>query len=670
MASSKLPVVNGSEPLEIRRRDIQGLRAIAVIMVVLFHSGLPVYGGFLGVDVFFVISGYVITLMLIREWNTNNFISLRRFYWRRLKRLFPAFAIMLGTTLTFSILFLSPLGNQKNVFETALGTLLVSANFVIARTTGNYFDSDAKINPLLHTWSLAVEEQFYLVFPLLLIGGLVLCRKNSRSYINPKSIILFSITISVILSLSMSLGKISFYGANTILGFYSPITRAWEFATGGLVAILVAKKRQASLKSANPIQFFGAFFLVLSALAISENSEFLGAWTLLPVIGTGLLLYGGDRGNSFVHRLLTSRPLVYVGDWSYSIYLWHWPFIVFSSVLFPYSLPATIGAVILSLVPALLSYYFIEDPIRRLDVSRFRNSLVKIAVICIFPLFCLSVFGVGLMNQWWVSWPQSIKPQEQRIAFMNCTDQLFDPTRCTFGKNSSEEKILLVGDSQAYAFTEGVIQAATSLGLSAVVSSRSGCPLSSLDTTGDKPLNCPAWQKEILDYIMDSKPKVVLIANRSSGYTNEGWRTMIKHSGEIATNKVSLYESGLSRVVDKITQVGIPIIVLQNIPEPNFKTFQPTLLHKFLPNLRRFDFDASKTLSLRAPVAAAEHSITNKYPKSFLFDPSNVLCNGTKCKAIKDSKSLFIDDWHLSEEGSLLLAPSLRKTILKAIQEQ
>jgi peptidoglycan/LPS O-acetylase OafA/YrhL len=644
------------------RRDVQGLRALAVIMVVLFHSGLPIHGGFIGVDVFFVISGFVITSMLLRELNANKEINLKKFYWRRFKRLFPAFAIMLCTTLVLSSIFLSPFGNQRNVFETALGALLISANVAIAKTTGDYFDSESKINPLLHTWSLAVEEQFYFVFPLIFICVWTISHEKASIYRNLKRIVLFFTIASFAILISMSHNVFSFPGAKAMFGFYSPIVRAWEFGAGALVALLIEQKGKVSNKINRINQSVGIVLLLTASFVISESNMNPGVVTLLPIAATVLLISSGITEVSWVSKFLTSKPLVLMGDWSYSFYLWHWPFVVFANILFPNSLSITILAVIISLAPALLSYYFVEDPIRRCEAKDLPRRII---VVCAVTLFCLVGFGFGLKGEWWVSWTGNTTPQESRIAFTECTDMPFNPTMCTFGESATGEFVLLVGDSQAYSFAEGVIEAAASLGLSTVISSRSGCPFSGFDTSGAKPLDCPTWQREMLNYAKNKNPRVVLIANRSTGYTNEGWRTMVDKLGGVSnSNKVLAYSQGISSVVKEVTESGTPVIILQNIPEPNMNIFQPTLFQKLFPNFIKTSFDARESLSLRAPVALAERSILRQFPNSFLFDPVADLCVENICKLFKDSKPLYSDNSHLSKEGSLLLSPSLRGVIL------
>jgi peptidoglycan/LPS O-acetylase OafA/YrhL len=184
-----------------RRADIQGLRAVAVLMVVLFHAGLPVPGGFVGVDVFFVISGFVIAAMLLREADSRGRVSIRRFYWRRFLRLSPALALLVVATMVLTFVLLPPFGEQQNAAQTAIGAALLVANGVIAITTGGYFGASADSNPLLNTWSLSVEEQFYLVFPSLLILGIALSRRVGRQ----RSVAVLVIAMASIVSFVMAL---------------------------------------------------------------------------------------------------------------------------------------------------------------------------------------------------------------------------------------------------------------------------------------------------------------------------------------------------------------------------------------------------------------------------------------------------------------------------------
>jgi len=347
-----------------RRADIQGLRALAVLAVVAFHAGLGLPGGFTGVDCFFVISGFVITNMLRREWQAHGRISFGAFYLRRFKRLAPALSAMVAFTLLASALALSPLGPQEDVGKTALGALLFVANWVIAATTGGYFDRPAGANPLLHTWSLSVEEQFYFLFPALLALGW----RHRRA-----GLVVATVTV------------LSFGGALLSLGgFYNPLTRAWEFGVGALVALAAPSVRRTSF--ATIASLAGIEMLLLSVIVLNEGTPFPSAWTLLPVGATALLLFGGTNTANPVTRLLSTTPFVRVGDWSYSIYLWHWPLIVLSVALWPSTPHVRLYAALVSFVPALLSFHFVEQPLRTMRIQPARRLALLAAAVLAFPL--------------------------------------------------------------------------------------------------------------------------------------------------------------------------------------------------------------------------------------------------------------------------------------------
>jgi len=356
-----------------RRLDIQGLRAVAVLAVVVFHAGLPLHGGFAGVDVFFVISGFVIARMLRREFEATGKIDFRRFYVRRFKRLTPALALMVGVTVVVSALVLSPLGPQQRVASTGFGAMSLLANWTLSRHTG-YFDAPAASNPLLHTWSLSVEEQFYLAFPALLaLGWYIARRRRMRADVAVRLV-----TVVGVVSFVAALIGVNPFVHSWLLGFYSPLTRGWEFAAGALLAL--AGRRVAG-RAASGLAAAGAGLLVFSFVRLGAGTPWPSIWTTLPVAATVMLLASGETSRA-ARRVLSARPLVLIGDWSYSIYLWHWPLIVFASVLWPTAPSARAIAAAVSLAPALASYNWVERPVRRLGaLSRPGFALLAILVI-------------------------------------------------------------------------------------------------------------------------------------------------------------------------------------------------------------------------------------------------------------------------------------------------
>jgi peptidoglycan/LPS O-acetylase OafA/YrhL len=379
-----------------RRLDVQGLRAVAVLMVVAFHSGLPVPGGFVGVDVFFVISGFVITSTLRREWEATGRIRFRAFYLRRFKRLTPALALMVATTAILSSLVLSPLGAQQTASETGIGAMLLSANRVIAGATSGYFDAPAETNPLLNTWSLSVEEQFYLAFPAILALGWLAARRFRRGQHAPVLIVGLVAAVSFLLA---DLGS-TVATSNWLLGFYSPLTRAWEFAVGALLALVAARLVIDSRRVVLALGLLGAGLLGASLWLITENTPFPSAWTLLPVLGAVLLILVGAQAPNVLTRALAARPLAMVGDLSYSIYLWHWPFIVFAVLLWPEVSFAPLAAAAVSLVPALASYRWVEQPFRRLDGLARPRPMGLAAAVVVAPVLVAVGIGAAATHYW------------------------------------------------------------------------------------------------------------------------------------------------------------------------------------------------------------------------------------------------------------------------------
>lgn len=381
-----------------RRLDIQGLRALAVAMVVVFHAGLPVPGGFVGVDVFFVISGFVITGMLRREWEATGRIRFGAFYLRRFKRLTPALALVVAVTAIASSLVLSPLGPQQDAVGTGIGAMLLVANWVIAGTTSGYFDAAAETNPLLNTWTLSVEEQFYLAFPAILAAGWFLAARLRRLRHAPIVIVGLVAAVSFTLADLAAAG----YGSSWLLGFYSPVTRGWEFALGALLALAAGRLAIRSRGPALGLGLLGAGMLAASLWLISGSTPFPGVWTLLPVMGTLLLLLVGIGAQEpgILTRALATRPLVKVGDYSYSIYLWHWPFIAFATLLWPESSSAPVLAAALSLAPAIASYAWVEQPIRSLSGLGKPRLTALVTSVVLAPILVAASVGLAA-NRFW-----------------------------------------------------------------------------------------------------------------------------------------------------------------------------------------------------------------------------------------------------------------------------
>ncbi|MGH1502471.1 MAG: acyltransferase family protein, partial [Acidimicrobiales bacterium] len=354
----------GGKPASSFRADIQGLRALAVALVVAYHAGLPIHGGFVGVDVFFVISGFVITRGVAGELERTGTVRLGRFAVRRIRRLLPALALMLTATMAFAIVASSSLGPQQAISATGHDAALFHANLGIYESVGDYFAPAAESNPLLHTWSLAVEEQFYAVFPLI---SLVLWRVGKPATGRRRLSIGYAAIAAVTLALSVAMvGEWYPWEVDhpQAFSYFATHYRAWEFLAGCLVALALADGRRLP-GSAAKWSVLGLGAVVGSALLLDARTIFPGYAAVFPVAGTAALLAAGaSPGRSHLGRALSARWVVGIGDLSYGWYLWHWPFIVFARELWPSTWWAALAAAALSLPVAAASQRLIENPIR------------------------------------------------------------------------------------------------------------------------------------------------------------------------------------------------------------------------------------------------------------------------------------------------------------------
>lgn len=712
------PLAPDSVPTATRRRDIQGLRTIAVLMVVLFHARLPIPGGFTGVDVFFVISGFVITAMLHREWFATGSIRLRTFYLRRFMRLAPALGLLVAVVVLLSVFLQSPYGPQQTVATTGLGALLMSANLVIANAAGDYFAVTATQNPLLNTWSLSVEEQFYLVFPTLLLIGWLAARRLRHSVVAPVLLIGAVTVLSFIASIVWTEGGAwaapltAPFGGPEVFAFYGPFSRVWEFGVGAILALIAASGVTLGKVSSHAAGLIGGALIVVSAFAITDVMPFPGYAALLPVAGTALVLMAGSRDGSFVNRGLAVRPMVAVGDWSYSWYLWHWPLIVFTAILLPGDPTALVIIALASLLPAWLSYRLVEQPLRgKRPSGRLRTGLTIIAISGLPIALCIGLL-VGANTGWGGRFappaetaeatsasvdaqdgqgsdePAAFDPIEgdgaiakdtttgdlraQHIAVKaDCVNTDIDPVGCRFGPADATGTLLVVGDSQAYAIADGVVNAASALGYQTVVSSRTGCPFLGRESSGTNDNPCRPWQKAALSYALTSKPDAVIIANRSAGYVHPewGWRTAATDGGGAATSvkqAASLWEQGIEDVVAPLRQAGIPVIIIAAVPEMPEFTDQRSLFAQAFGS-RAYEVPRKQSVQDRAPALDAEQSVAARHPGTYLFDPIPALCSSDICASAVDGVLRYQDETHLTVDGSLLLAPGVQEILQKVL---
>ena len=343
---------------DLYRPEIDGLRAIAVVSVLLSHtfpSILP--GGFVGVDIFFVISGFLITRLIFKDLQEKSF-SIWLFYQRRIRRIFPALCVVLMTCLVFGWVILTPA--EYELFGTHLAASAGFAPNIIFWKEAGYFDKEAITKPLLHLWSLGVEEQFYLVWPIVLLLGYQLCSQNLARLLG----------VCLLLCLGSLALSVSIMFSSPVTDFYSPLTRFWELGIGGCLALSISLNSPNNLKPAtnlpmNTINLLGLGSLMMAFWMINDQRVFPGLWALLPCIGTALILFATNNRASTqaigIQQLLSSKVLVSLGLISYPLYLWHWPLLSFARILEGQAISVTSRLVIIALylVLAWLNYQFL-----------------------------------------------------------------------------------------------------------------------------------------------------------------------------------------------------------------------------------------------------------------------------------------------------------------------
>jgi peptidoglycan/LPS O-acetylase OafA/YrhL len=659
-------------------------------MVIAFHAGLPVPGGFAGVDVFFVISGFAITTMLQREWSETGSLRFPAFYARRFRRLTPALALMVSFTAVASALVVSPLLNQRNGGESGIGAMLLFANVVITRTVGGYFDADASTNPLLNTWSLSVEEQFYLAFPVILFIGWWMSRRLGRPNVAPYVLTGMvaggSFAAALIASYPFSIGHglLPIYQAvSRIGGFYSPFTRAWEFAAGALLAL--SRSDAAVRRMSGWLAWVGLLMIAASLWALNDSTPYPGTATLLPVTGAFLLILAGSHGSP-VTRALGSRPLIALGDISYSLYLWHWPLIVFAAFLWPANRAASVSAAVISVVPAGISYRWVEQLIRSLkDVSPRRMSLIVSSTLSVPLAFC-AVLLVAAHAGFWSSNVRSLRAAVLPLhaaAAAGCSDGAHaHPTRgvCEWNGGAAGPPIYVIGDSNAEQFSEAVIGAGRALRRPVTITTYNGCSLLGTvwsDATDVQQSSCRVYVNGVLDWLTRVRRGTVIIGMSDSIW--EGANVAVGATRATETSdqpaKTRYLESEIESIAGRLRGAGQQVLLMQPVPKAwavrNGTTeslFDPERCTTFAVLRGRCPKPVALPREYEDRLqAAARRSISTAAARtgSTVLDLRAYFCPGGTCSNYRGSLILYRDAGHLTVATSSGLA----KTFANRIRE-
>lgn len=651
-----------SESLELKnyyRSDIQGLRGLAVLLVVVYHTGFGIPGGFVGVDMFFVISGFVITQVLMREVELTGKVSLKGFYLRRARRLIPALSLVMVFTILVSIVTMSPFGEQQQIIKTAVASVFFAGNIHLFAM--NSYDALAN-NPLRHLWSLGVEEQFYWIYPLFFIG--LMKFSNFRLELKRIKVCLWvimacSFVIGVALTNGFefgyregteierqfgSLSKIGFIPGKdwpNKFAFFGAPARFWEILVGVILAFTVRKFEFRSKLLSAGLAFIGLALVAWSSLTFDAATKFPGHLALLPVVGTALLILL-NQNLGVLNKFLSSQRLVYLGDISYSLYLWHWPIIVFAKAIWPNSSSAVlIAAAAFSLVPADLSYRQVESRFRKRTDKTKSPKILAIGLLAVTPLFVSIVAntaantGLGL--------PRVDGKWANLASRSGCKGGVhIENSDCYFGAKDPKFTAMLIGDSNARSASDGVANAVSSLSGRLFISWESGC--SFLIDVKDK--SCRTLNEKRLNSIFEFKPDMIFLVNYQKNLTDS-----------VIENVKNLDET-----LEVLSSFGIPVVVQGQIPECiypiSLALFRGTKNLKCEPSL--------ESQLMRNNFVVESRRTTIQYVDNVFVDPASAFCEKSECDSFRESW-IYSDLLHLSPTGSKLLTPLYVDAIQKVL---
>jgi len=640
------------------RLDIQGMRALALLIILAYHAHAPLPGGFTALDLFFVISGFVIVQMLNREHERTGTVDLRRFYVRRFRRLTPALGVTISLVVVIAIFLQSPFGAQQTTSATAAGGMLLTANAVIASTTGNYFALAAEQNPLLHIWSLSTEEQFYLIFPSLLVLAWLGARRRRWSSRMGVTVLVSALALTSFLLAVATSGPQMRWPWTAILGYYGAAGRAWEFAVGALLGIFATRFARMPARVAGVLAIGGVFVIAAGVIGLRSTVAYPGWATLIPVAGASAIIAAGCSRQTAVSRGLSSRPMVFVGDMSYSWYLWHWPLIVFAISLWPQRpFLAPVLAVTVSFIPAWLTYRFVEVPIRSRSTSQGqRNGALFIASFGT-PLILSALLAYGAQHTWWQEWKQPSRYTDA-LAY-SCHDAPYDPVTCTWKSQNARGTVFLVGDSTALALSDGVVTADRALGLHTSVSTHSQCPFIAEGHVQfpDGADACAAWQQSTLDTLLRVKPDIVVISNRPyvNGMTS-GVQLTDKHQTVVTgPDSVTVWKAALDDTVSTLRRAGIQVVIAEAPPETRYDVPPTGLMQR-----GRIRATRAEALDRRRISFSADDNVARDIPGTYVFDPLPYLCGPEICPDANAGDALYADARHLSVAGSVRLAGPIK----------
>jgi peptidoglycan/LPS O-acetylase OafA/YrhL len=655
-----------THPHQRYRPEIDGLRALAILPVVLFHYRVPGFrGGFVGVDVFFVISGYLITSLIQTEMTRGTF-SLAHFYERRVRRIFPGLFAMLAVVSAVAYVFFFPVDLVRYA-QSLFATALFGANFEFWREAG-YFDAFANQKPLLHLWSIAVEEQFYVLFPALLI---LMRRSAPRLRVAAMGFIFLA-------SFVLSAWGV---GAAPVATFYLLPARAWELMLGALLALGAIPAIRSRMTS-DVLAALGLILIGVAVFAFTSETPFPGPAALVPCAGAALVIHAGHPERTLTGRMLAARPLVFIGLISYSLYLWHWPVFVFATYV-PFHEPAgvqSVALIALSFVLAALSWRFVEQPFRKSRRHLTRRALFPGAAFTAGITAASAVFAASTDGL-----PERLQPQLQRILaeqddheprIANCFGMTAADARerrlCTIGAKGVAPSFILWGDSHADAILPAVSQAAARAGRAGLFAGGEACP-PLLGVTTPMP-DCRAFNDAVMARAKDAHIREVILESRWAKYAEgtaygaepKGRVVVLTDdactAGEIAHDNHDVFARGLLRTVDRLKVLRKEIVIVAAVPEIGWPV--PAVLAR---RALAKDTNAANGEPRLGTYLARQKFVLSTFDRlkqentARVLYPHRILCATGSCEVALNGVPLYRDEHHLSVFGSYQLTPLLQQ---------
>lgn len=650
------------------RADIDGLRSVAIIPVVLYHAGISMFsGGFVGVDVFFVISGYLITSIILNDIDKERF-TITDFYFRRVKRIFPALYFYL-TAATAACFMLYLPADFLSYAKSLIGTVLFVSNIVFWQDSG-YFAAASELKPLLHTWSLSVEEQFYIFYPVMLL----ILAKYFRKRYTPAVLVVFAAS----LALSIATTPIK-----TSASFFLLPTRAWELMLGALLALNFFPKTS-NIRILNLLSLTGLILVMFSIFTYDSSTLFPGLGAVIPCAGTALIIYSGSGDSAvrpLVNRFMSIKPLVVVGLVSYSWYLWHWGMFAFrhyfKNVFEDSFFLSNTFIIAASFFMAYLSFFIIEKPFRNIERKNikplFSGALVVMVIFSAAGYYVIA--GDGMKDRLPSGVSKLTETYEKHyrksllfrdLKYMNNND-IF-----VLGDENAEPSFILLGDSHAWTLAPGIDKLASAEGKSGLLYSMNACPPVLGTATTDRTPGCLELNETAYNRALsDSRIKTVILLGRWHNYLNDTEKLVTgekyKYKRVPSSESRAVFSDKLDAMIAGLSKNGTKTVILSSIPESPYdvlmlstkKEFAKAVLDSAVAetDMRpgRADFLKMQERAFRL------FSLLSEYGTEIIY-LDKPLCGEEFCEVSGDELYYFDDD-HLLDAGADYVCGKLSKEI-------